>query len=121
MQAVRRPTPLTQEIRRWLERALVSISADDRKKTISEIEKHDSCRWASATFEGHRHTITVRIDGPAAVVDAASASFRTAIACDDIRLPGELLADMEVVGEECVASGNHVAKRLYLEALTVMD
>lgn len=111
--------PLLRVIRRRVVRS-ASIT-NDRQKTTIDIEAYRSTRWASATFEGHRHEFAVRIDGRPDFVDAESQFVRRALAAEDIRMRGELLADVMLVGEEVVSDGVLTSRRLRYEALTVID
>ena len=71
--------------------------------------------WASATFRGMRHMITLRFVG----TDAAGRAGRMADGMDAIEfdLPGHLVADITVTGRQEDDDG--VA--LTIEALTVED
>jgi hypothetical protein len=71
--------------------------------------------WASATFRGMRHMITLRFVG----TDAAGRAGRMAAEMDAIEfdLPGHLVADITVTGRREDDDG--VA--LTIEALTVED
>jgi hypothetical protein len=70
------------------------------------------CRsWASVTFTGTRHKVTLSVDS------AAAARFRDGIEEAEFNLPGHILADIAVVSQ--AREGDEV--RIALEALTVED
>jgi hypothetical protein len=85
------------------------------------VETYDAVPWASATFEGQRHAFTLRIDGDAERVERAALRVCGTLLEEEIDLPGELLADLVIVGEDSVRSGTMQARRLHFEALTVRD
>lgn len=115
-------TALKREIRRQLARSLTARAAQGRDDTTAGIACYQSERWASATFEGHRHQFVVRFDGGQSQVEPAAMRFREKICGDSVRLPGELLADLVLVGEDSVVGPcGDVALRLHFEALTVRD
>lgn len=71
-----------------------------------------SCRnWASVTFSGTRHKLTLRVAAEAA------GPFLDGIEEAEFRLPGHIVADIAVVSRECGEGGTRIA----LEALTVED
>ena len=72
--------------------------------------------WASITFAGERHRLTLCLPGPGA--QAAVDTFLDGLADRDFALRGHVLADIEVTGIERDADGQ---LRLTLEALTVED
>ena len=82
---------------------------------IGTIERVDSREWASITFSGARHEITLRLGGEGA--EAAADAFAAGLDAAEFRLRGHILADIVLVGREAVDGG----VRLSLEALTVED
>lgn len=70
--------------------------------------------WASITFSGERHRLTLNLPGPGA--EAAVDAFLDGLAERDFALRGHILADIEAVGVARDADGQ---LRLQLEALTV--
>lgn len=71
-----------------------------------------SCRnWASVTFSGTRHRLTLRLPCE------ASAPFLDGIEEAEFSLPGHIVADIALVS--CVREGGEM--RIALEALTVED
>ncbi len=85
------------------------------------VETYDAVPWASATFEGYRHMFTLRIDGEAETVDRAALRLCGVLLGEDITLPGELVADLVIIGEDSIRCGSTQARRLHFEALTVRD
>ncbi|MDB5684214.1 MAG: hypothetical protein JWM75_1912 [Sphingomonas bacterium] len=79
------------------------------------IEDARSEVWASATFRGARHGMTLRITGE----DAAIRAERLAeeMAGIEFDLPGHLVADIAVIARSSTADG----ETLEIEALTVED
>lgn len=85
------------------------------------VETYDAVPWASATFEGQRHAFTLRIDGDAESVDRAALRVCGTLLGEEIDLPGELVADLVIIGEDSLRHGAMQARRLHFEALTVRD
>jgi len=97
---------------RMLLRALQDRARGDGKAEV--ISAHSEA-WASATFCGLRHRLTLRIDG-------TSAGDRAARLADELeaiefQLPGHLVADIALTGRHETADG----VSLEIEALTVED
>ena len=78
-------------------------------------ERVHSREWASITFSGARHEITLRLVG--AEADAAADAFAASLDAAEFRLRGHILADIALVAREATGDG----VRLSLEALTVED
>ena len=55
---------------------------------------HEEKAWASITFSGTRHTLTLDFDGPDAV--AAGERFIAALPDHEFAIPGQLVADATV-------------------------
>jgi hypothetical protein len=69
-------------------------------------------RWASATFVGGRHELTITHGA-----DAAAIQWLAGLPEAELSLPGHLVADLEVAATESdAAAGRRVTR---LEALTV--
>ena len=83
------------------------------------LEEVRSRSWASVTFSGARHELTLRLDGEGAE-DAATA-FLEGLDAAEFSLRGHILADIALVSEERTRSGEVPQVRLKLEALTVED
>jgi hypothetical protein len=118
MSLVNGTAPLLRAVRRRL--AGLAARHPDREKTFACIESFDSLPWASATFEGHRHMFAIRVSGRPDLVDVIAGGCRE-MAAEEFALPGELLADMECVGDACVSDGVLAARTLSFEALTLRD
>jgi hypothetical protein len=78
-------------------------------------ERVHSREWASITFTGARHEVTIRLDGPDA--EAAADRFLHGLDATEFRLRGHILADIALVARERTEEG----VRLEMEALTVED
>ncbi len=78
-------------------------------------ERVHSREWASITFSGARHEITVRLEGEGA--EAAADRFAAGLDETEFRLRGHILADIALIARESAGEG----VRLDLEALTVVD
>ncbi len=63
-------------------------------KGQSDVLSHEETPWASITFEGTRHEITLRFDGAEAV--AAGEEFIAELSEHEFRIPGQLVADASV-------------------------
>ena len=76
-----------------------------------------SMDWQSLTFVGERHHISLRIAGP----DSADAVARLTSGIEDaeFEIPGQIVADITIVGGPDRASDGSTA--LQLEALTVAE
>lgn len=81
------------------------------------VEELVSRSWASVTFSGARHKVAFALHGPGAAT--AADAFLGVMREAEFALPGHILADLALVGEERSADGEHVQVRL--EALTVQD
>jgi hypothetical protein len=79
-----------------------------------KVEEARSRSWASATFTGVRHALTLRLEGPGAA--AAADVFLDDIEEREFDLRGHYLADIAVIGLEDIAGGG---VRIGLEALTI--
>ncbi len=78
-------------------------------------ERVHSREWASITFSGARHEVTLRLEGEGA--EAAADGFAAGLDAAEFRLRGHILADIAVVAREAAGDG----VRLMVEALTVED
>ena len=79
------------------------------------VEEVRSRSWASVTFSGARHELSIRLDGEGA--EAAAASFLGGLEAAEFDLRGHVLADIALVSEEQRPG----SVRIRLEALTVED
>jgi hypothetical protein len=84
------------------------------------LEEVRSRAWASATFVGARHELSLRLEGSKA--DEAAKDFVAGLAAAEFPLKGHIVADMHVTAEERgTAPGGEPYVRLRIEALTVED
>lgn len=79
------------------------------------LEEIRSRSWASATFLGARHEVTLRLEGDGA--GAATADFIETLDAREFQLRGHILADIALVAHEPLPGG----AKIRLEALTVED
>ncbi len=96
------------ELRRALRACFVELGA------AVAFEAAASRPWASITFSGERHRLTLCLPGPGAA--AAVEMFLDGLEERDFALKDHVLADIEATGVERDADGQ---VRLTLEALTV--
>ena len=83
----------------------------------TDIMEASCAPWASATFQGTRHLIRLRMSD--ADAEARSAALAATLPEAEFHLPGHIVADMAVDGRTCcAASGNWL---LDLSALTIED
>ncbi len=109
--------PLTNDATTALLRALRASFVSFGSITFEEIASRS---WASVTFTGARHQITLRLDGTGA--DAAATAFLANLEAAEFRLRGHILADIALLSEErCVGLEGAPRVRIRLEALTVED
>ena len=109
--------PLTNDATPALLRALRAGFVRFGGVTFEDIASRS---WASITFSGARHEITLRLDGDQA--DAAATAFLSNLEAAEFRLRGHILADIALVSEErSVGPGGSPRVRMRLEALTVED
>lgn len=64
----------------------------------AEVVRHHERPWASITFTGTRHTVTLRFSGDEAI--AAGEQFIAALPEHEFTLPAELVADATVTSVE---------------------
>ncbi len=68
----------------------------------AQLLSHAERPWASVTFAGTRHTVTLRFDGAEAVGEAEQ--FITNLPEHEFTLPGQLVADAAIVAvdQQCL-------------------
>ncbi len=98
------------ELKRALRLNFVSFGAPVTFESVT------SRPWASITFSGGRHRLSLVLPGPGA--QAAVDAFLDGLEDREFGLRGHILADIEAVGIQRDADGQI---RLTLEALTVED
>ncbi len=82
------------------------------------LRRHDQRNWASATFAGARHRMTLEFTGAQAITGADQL---IALAPDhEFDLPGELVADLSIC-EVRHAAGPPPVLRIELEALLLAE
>ena len=82
--------------------------------TLEEIKSRS---WASATFTGARHELTLRIAGEGAL--GAADDFLANLEAREFPLRGHIVADIALISDE--RRDGEDAARISLEALTVED
>lgn len=92
-------------------RRAVERSADAAGVTLT-VRRSDSTRWASATFAGARHELTVLLEE-----GATATGWLDALPDLDLPMRGHLVADLKIVRTAPAADGREVV----LEVLTVED
>lgn len=93
------------------------------------IEDFESRPWASLTFSGMRHSIAIRLEGPADLVAAGRARLASLLDEPDFGLSGHFLAELALDDRPCDnrdASGEggldgHARLAIQLEALTIEE
>ena len=63
-----------------------------------EIARHSERAWASITFSGTRHTVTMKFTGNSAI--AAGEALIAALPDHEFAIPGQLVADATVTATE---------------------
>lgn len=81
------------------------------------LEESTGRSWASATFEGMRHELSIRISGAGAAT--AADIFLADLSTGEFALRGHVVADIGLLCEQRFDGGGLVV--MQLEALTVED
>lgn len=86
------------------------------------IEDFATTPWASLTFSGNRHSLAVRLCGPALEVEHAYDRLQAVLTEPEIALPGHFLAEIGVsdVDAELDLEGN-MTMAVSIEALTIEE
>jgi hypothetical protein len=101
--------------------AAAGASAIDRQKPIMIVEEVVSTDWASATFVGATHVLSLRFEGTAGAVDAVFEALG-GLAEREIPIPGHIVAELVALpGPTQNMADNMVAKSLTVNALTIID
>ncbi|MDB5688523.1 MAG: hypothetical protein JWL91_399 [Sphingomonas bacterium] len=82
---------------------------------IARIVANSSEAWASATFRGARHNLSLQLEGDGG--DDRATKLAAALAIMEFRLPGHLVADIALTARKTYADGMAVE----IEALTLED
>lgn len=95
-------------------------AADELRRTVTfvtfaSLGEVESRPWASATFTGERHRLTLTLTGPEA--EAAANSFLNGLGERAFPMRGHILIDIACVGD----TRGEDEVRLTLEALTVEE
>ncbi len=77
--------------------------------------------WSSATFDGARHRLDLRLHGSADEIGAALDRIVDGIAEHEFDLPGQIVASARLVGVSVDPDPMVVALALTVEVLTVLD
>ncbi len=104
------PTVAGMELKRALRSCFATLGAPVTFEPVA------SRPWASITFSGERHRLSLCLPGPGA--QAAVDAFLDGLEDREFALRGHILADIEATGVERDTEGQI---RLTLEALTVED
>ena len=100
---------------------IAGVSATDRQKPIMIVEDSVSSDWASATFVGATHALSLRFEGSA---EAVAAVFRALadLADREISIPGHIVAELVALpGPTQNMPDSMVAKSLTVNILTIID
>jgi hypothetical protein len=101
--------------------AQAGLVALDREKPIMIVEEAVSTDWASATFVGATHKLSLRFEGAEAAMAAAFGAFE-GLAERDIAIPGHIVAELATTpGPTQSMTDNLIAKTLTVNVLTIMD
>jgi hypothetical protein len=86
------------------------------------IEDFHSEPWASLTFSGARHALTLRLCGPMDEVERAWDRLEALFTVPELALAGHFLADFEI-GERAgeILENGDMRLRITLEALTIEE
>lgn len=95
-------------------RSIMSRTGLDQDRIF--ISHAHSVDWQSLTFIGERHELALRLSAP----DAASAAtrLRDGIADAEWEMPGHVVADIAITGEQTSDDGSILVQ---LEALTIAN
>ena len=96
-------------------RALIGRAAVPRDRIM--LSDWQSVEWESLTFVGERHKIQLRISGPDS--GAVAGRLTEGLADADFAIPGQIVADITVVGQaETACDGSTIVR---IEALTIAE
>lgn len=96
-------------------RAILARSGVDRDRVL--LSEFRSVDWQSLTFVGERHEIRLRLPPPNAA--AIFARLTDDLADAEWTVPGQIVADVAVVGEPLASPDGSLMVRL--EALTIAE
>lgn len=99
-----------------------AIDASERdappRMVIEAIETRD---WASATFVGQQHTLSLRLEGDCASVGEAVERLSAGLAEVDVSGAGYFLADAALETFTSTLEGDGMVAELRIEALTIEE
>ena len=96
-------------------RALIQRIGEEPDKVL--LSEFKTVGWQSLTFVGERHVLGLRVPGPDAM--ALVARFIDSIEEAEFSIPGQILADIAVVGTPVRELDGSI--NLVIEALTVAE
>ena len=102
--------------------AEISESQSDGENPVMIVEEIESTDWASATFVGATHQITIRLEGGPKVVNACATGIVNNLPEREIPIAGRIVAELAVdEDEQRNIANNNIAKTLIVNALTIRD
>ena len=102
-------------------RAVETLAAGGRAGLIVIVEDIAVEEWASATFEGHRHRLQMRLAGRADLVGTATARIVAGLAELDIPISGQFVADIAVTVAAPAPDVTGTRQVMIVDALTLFD
>jgi hypothetical protein len=94
---------------------LQAVREKAERDGIARILANSSEAWASATFRGARHNLSLQLDGDDA--DDRATRLGETLGLVEFRLPGHLVADIALTRRSTNATGTAIE----IEALTLED
>ena len=85
------------------------------------VEQVTSRPWSSATFDGERHRLDLRLHGDAPTVGDALDRLIAALPDAEFEIPGQIVAEARLVSLSVDPDPNVAALALVIEVLTVVD
>ncbi len=97
------------------------VATGDRQLPLIVVMDSQAMPWASATFSGQRHQVSLRLGGTLAGQQAAVDHLGSDLADADWRVPGHLVADIALVAVDTRLDRDGPETVVTIEALTVAD
>lgn len=94
--------------------ALLEMAGPD-----AQVPESRSTPWASATFDGARHHVILRLAGNDA--HAAAAKLADMLPEAEFAISGHIVADVAVDGQDHSVDAGHPCSMLHLSILTIRD
>lgn len=85
------------------------------------VEQVTSRPWSSATFDGERHRLDLRLHGDAQTVGDALDRLIATLPDAEFEIPGQIVAEARLVSLSVDPDPNVAALALVIEVLTVVD